>query len=121
MEASLKKLNKLHQTEVKKASKEKRKRNGNPTGGFTTEKEVPEKLRQWLGLEEGIKLTRPKVFSKMSEKFKEEGLKDGQKIILDTKNGKKLGKKKGFVIEWSEQQSFLAGFYKEEKAKAIDV
>ena len=40
---NIKKMKKLHTNEVKKASKEKRKRNGKATGGFTTETEVPKK------------------------------------------------------------------------------
>ena len=118
---SIKKMKKLHTNEVKKASKEKRKRNGKATGGFTTETEVPEKLRKWLGLEDDVKLTRPAVFSLMSEKFKEEGLKDGQQIILDKKNAKKLGKPDKYKIEFSKQQTFLASFYNEAKKNKNEV
>tara|TARA_B100000161_G_C33540833_1_gene410553 strand:+ start:127 stop:834 length:708 start_codon:yes stop_codon:yes gene_type:complete len=118
---SIKKIKKLHSTEVKKASKEKRKRNGKATGGFTTEKKVPEKLRLWLGLEEGVKLTRPNVFHLMSEKFKEQGLKNGQEVVLDKVNAKQLGKPNKYKIEWSKQQTFLASFYNEEKSKEVTV
>jgi hypothetical protein len=119
---SIKKMKKLHTNEVKKASKEKRKRNGNATGGFTTKTEVPETLREWLGLEEDIKLPRPAVFSLMSQKFKEDGLKSGQEIVLDKKTAKKLGRPVNYKIEFSKQQTFLAGFYNEEKEKnEVDV
>ena len=118
---SIKKMKKLHTNEVKKASKEKRKRNGKATGGFTTETEVPKKLRDWLGLEDDAKLTRPAVFSLMSEKFKEEGLKSGQEIVLDKKNAKKLGRPNNYKIEFSKQQTFLAGFYNEAKKNKNEV
>jgi hypothetical protein len=118
---SIKKMKKLHTNEVKKASKEKRKRNGKATGGFTTQTEVPKKLREWLGLEDDVMMTRPAVFSLMSEKFKEEGLKSGQEIILDKKNSKKLGKPDKYKILFSKQQTFLAGFYNEEKQAKQEV
>ena len=118
---SIKKMKKLHTNEVKKASKEKRKRNGKATGGFTTQSEVPKKLREWLGLENDVMMTRPAVFRLMSEKFKDEGLKTGQEIILDKKNAKKLGKPDNYKILFSKQQTFLAGFYNEEKQDKQEV
>jgi len=117
---NIKKMKKLHITEVKKASKEKRKRNGKATGGFTTETKVPKKLREWLGLDDDIKLPRPSVFSLMSKKFKEEGLKHGQEIVLDKKTAKKLSRPDKYKIEFHKQQTFLASFYNEEKNQ-IDV
>ncbi len=118
-DVSVKKMKKLHTNEVKKASKEKRKRNGKNMGGFTTATPVPKKLVEFLGLDEGAELTRPAVFHLMSEKFAEEKLKEGQQIKLDKKNAKKLGKQAGYVIEFSKQQTFLASFYNEEKDKNV--
>merc|ERR1711991_73531 len=110
-------VKKLHTIEVKKASKEKRKRNGKNMGGFTTPTPVPKKLVDFLELEDGAMLTRPNVFPLMSEKFIQEGLKSGQEIKLDKKNAKKLGKPAGYVIAFSKQQTFLASFYIEEKVQ----
>jgi len=117
LDFSVKKLKKLHTIEVKKASKEKRKRNGKNMGGFTTPTPVPKKLVDFLELEDGAMLTRPNVFHLMSEKFIQEGLKSGQEIKLDKKNAKKLGKPAGYVIAFSKQQTFLASFYNEEKVQ----
>lgn len=120
-ELIFKKLRKLHNNEVKKASKEKRKRNGKNTGGFNSEKLVPKKLRDFLGLEEGAMLNRPTVFHLMSEKYKEQGLKNGQEVVLDKKNAKKLGKPNGFRIPFAGQQPFIASFYKEENEVNVEV
>ena len=70
-------------------------------------------------LEDDVMMTRPAVFSLMSEKFKEEGLKDGQEIVLDKKNAKKLGKPEGYEITFSQGQTFLASFYNKESS--VDV
>ena len=121
LDISVKKMKKLHINEVRRASKEKRKRNGKNMGGFTTPTPVPKRLVDFLELEEGAMLPRPNVFHLMSEKFIKEGLKNGQEIKLDKKNAKKLGKPNGYVIAFSKQQTFLASFYNEEKEKVQEV
>jgi len=110
------KMPSLHTNEIKTASKEKRKRSGKNTGGFNKECEVPSTLAKYLGINVDEKLTRPSVFAKLNEKFKEEGLKSGQNTILDKKNAKLLGKPSGTIIPFSEGQTFLASFYKEMKS-----
>lgn len=120
-EVIFKKLKKLHNNEIKRASKEKRKRNGKNTGGFNSETLVPKKLRDFLDLEEGAMMSRPAVFHLMSEKYKEQGLKNGQEVVLDKKNAKKLGMPNGYKIPFSGQQPFIAKFYKEEKEMAVTV
>ncbi len=120
-EVIFKKLRKLHNNEVKKASKEKRKRNGENTGGFNSKKPVPKKLREFLEIEEESMLNRPSVFHLMSEKFKQLGLKKGQDVILDKKSAKKLGKPNGLTIPFAGQQPFIASFYKEEKELNVEV
>lgn len=107
----MEKIPKLHKTEVTKASKEKRKRNKENKGGFNKEAPVPEKLREFLDLEEDVLLSRPSVMSKLNDKFKELGLKDGQKTILDKKTAKKFGLKNGHIIPFEGMQTFLKEQY----------
>lgn len=106
-------MGKSHDDEVKKATKNKPKRKGNKEGGFNKEQPVPPKLVKYLGLEEGIKMARPKVMSALNEKFKTDGLKSGQTTTLDKDSAKALGKEKGRVIEFTAFQSFLKEFYEE--------
>jgi len=105
------KLQSLHNNEIKSASKEKRKRNGENTGGFNKKQIVPKVLHDYLELTEDEPLTRPEVMHLLSEKFKKEKLKNGQQTILDKSNAKKLNKPEGYVIEFKQNQSFLAEFY----------
>jgi hypothetical protein len=104
---------KSHEEEVKKAANEKPKRKGNKDGGFNKPKPVPPKLIKYLGLEDDVLMTRPKVFSLLNDKFKSDNLKEGQITTLDAKTAKILGKEKGRVIEFTACQSFLAEFYNE--------
>ena len=106
-------MGKSHDDEVKKATKNKPKRKGNKEGGFNKEQPVPPKLIKYLGLEDGVKMARPKVMSALNEKFKTDGLKTGQTTTLDKDSAKALGKEKGRVIEFTAFQSFLKEFYEE--------
>ena len=106
-------LNKSHEDDVKKALKEKPKRKGNKDGGFNKELPVPPRLIKFLELDDGIMMSRPKVMSLINDKFKAEGLKQGQTTTLDAKNAKLLNKEKGRVIEFTGFQSFLKEFYEE--------
>ena len=110
-----KRLPKLQQSELATASKQKRKRKGPNNGGFNKSVPVPKILVKYLNLDEGTELSRPKVMSLLSTKFKEKGLKDGKKIILDKKAAKVFGKKSGYVIEFKDQQPFLKEIYQKEK------
>tara|TARA_B100000900_G_C20550120_1_gene704379 strand:- start:241 stop:975 length:735 start_codon:yes stop_codon:yes gene_type:complete len=112
-------LGKVHQKEIKQAKKEKRKRNGENKGGFNKETEVPETLREFLELEEGTMLARPKVMSLLNAKFIQLGLKKGQEVELDKKTAKKFGLKAGHVIGFTEFQRFIADQYP--KTKSVDV
>lgn len=107
------KIDKVHTDEVKKAHSEKPKRKGNKDGGFNKELPVPPKLVKYLGLTDDIKMSRPKVMSMLNEKFKGDGLKEGQVTTLDKDAAKALGKEKGRVIEFTAFQSFLKEFYEE--------
>ena len=106
-------LDKTHEDEVKRAQKEKPKRKGNKDGGFNKEQPVPPKLIKYLGLEDNVMMARPKVMSMLNNKFKEDGLKEGQKTTLNKNVAKVLGKEAGRVIEFTEFQSFLKEFYEE--------
>lgn len=105
------KLSSLHNSEVKSASKEKRKRTGVNTGGFNKLTKVPSVLADYLDLDKDTPLARHTVFHLLNEKFKSEGLKNGQETVLDKKNAKALGKQNGFKITFKEGQTFLASFY----------
>ena len=102
-----------HDAEVKKAMKEKPKRKGNKDGGFNKEQPVPPTLIKFLGLEEGVKMSRPKVMSLLNSSFISKGIKQGQITTLDPATAKALGKEKGRVIEFTAFQSFLKEFYQE--------
>ena len=111
---ALKLLSKTHSDEVTKALKERPKRKGNVNGGFNKEQPVPEVLRSFLGLQEGVSMARPKVMSALNNKFTELKLKEGQNTTLDKPTAKALGLGKsgeGKVIKFTEFQTFLASFY----------
>lgn len=106
-------LDKSHEDDIKRAQKEKPKRRGNKDGGFNKELPVPPKLVKYLGLDNDVKMSRPKVMSMLNNKFKEDGLKDGQKTTLNKDVAKILGQKTGRTIEFTEFQSFLKEFYED--------
>lgn len=113
------KLQKLHKNEISIAKKERRKRNGVNNGGFNKETEVPSSLVEFLGLEKGTMLPRPKVFSLLNDKFKELNLKEGQSTVLSKEVAKHFGKKKGYTIEFKDMQTFLAEQYSSEKSTEV--
>jgi hypothetical protein len=106
-------LTKIHLEEVK----DKPKRTNNSKSGILKESPVPPILIKFLGLVDNIQLPRPKVMSLLNTKFKELGLKDGQKTILDAKTAKVFGLKQGHEIGFSEFQTFLAGIYESSNKK----
>tara|TARA_B100000768_G_C11270437_1_gene373149 strand:- start:1077 stop:1703 length:627 start_codon:yes stop_codon:yes gene_type:complete len=123
--AQLKKLNrkirsindtskKVYLRDIKSARKEKRKRNKPNRGGFNREEEIPKVLIEYFGdlLDEGVtKLARTRVCSLLHASLKRDGCKTGQQSIITKKVAKKLGVKKGKVIEFGQHQPFLASFY----------
>ena len=116
-------LAKSHDEEVKRVAKEKPKRKGNKDGGFNKETPVPPKLVKYLGLDDGVQMARPKVMSLLNDKFKADGLKNGQTTVLDKNAAKALGKEKDREIKFTEFQSFLKEFYEEAfpQSKSMDV
>lgn len=111
----------LHSSEVKNASKERRNRQEDNTGGFNNVKPVPEILIKYLNLEPGTKLSRPPIVHLLNEKFKENNLKDGRDTILDFENAKALGLNNGYKIKFSNFQTFVASFYKKSNNKNSNV
>ena len=109
-------MSKSKDDEVKKASKLKPKREGNKNGGFNREKPVPKVLVKYLGLDDGVSMSRPKLMSALTAKFKAAGLKTGQTTTLDKITAKALGKENGRVIAFTGFQPFLAEFFNEEEA-----
>jgi len=106
-------MDKAHDDEVKKATKEKPKRKGNKEGGFNKPKLVPPVLCKFLKLEADTLLPRPAIMKMMNNAFKEKGIKEGQDTTLDAATAKALGKESGRVIGFKEFQSFLKEFYNE--------
>jgi hypothetical protein len=108
----LKTLEKAHSDEIIKALK-KPKRKGNVNGGFNKEHPVPEILRVFLGLPENIVMSRPKVMSALSNKFKDLKLKNGQNTVLDKTTAEQLNiaNGDGKLIKFGEFQLFLSSFY----------
>ena len=106
-------LSKSHDDEIKRVKKEKPKRKGNKKGGFNKESPVPSKLLKYLGLEEGIELSRPTITKLLNNKFKTESLKQGQITILDKNASNLLDKDENHEIKFTEFQSFIKEFYDE--------
>jgi len=110
----LKILFKTHTDEIIKVRKAKTKRKTNSNSGFNKEQPIPPILLKFLGLEQDINMTRPKVGSAMHNKFKDLGLKTGQIINLDKETIKALELDKsweGKSIGFGEFQKFLKSFY----------
>ena len=69
----IKKLSNVHVSELKKASRRKRKPNDTPTG-FATEKDIGGKLADWLRVERGTKMTGPALSKAFWARIREDGL-----------------------------------------------
>jgi len=110
-------FSKAHDDEIKKVIKNRPKRKGSKDSGFNKEQEVPIEFVTYLGLQQGIKMARPKVMSALNQKFKDDGLKNGQTTTLDKKTAKLLGVESGRVIEFTEFQTFLKEIYDRHTSK----
>lgn len=119
---------------LKKATKSKKKSSKPNKSGINEPREIPDILKKFIGDEiletfddykNEQKLSRSKVFSAFSTKMKEEGCKDGQKIIINDKVAKALKLKKGTEYILKEHQKLLASFYtpkpKKTKSKKVKV
>ena len=101
--------------QIKRDSKRKPKRKSNTKSGFNMETPVPSKLIQYLDLEAGVYMARPQVFHLLNEKFKKDGLKNGQITTLDKNAAQILGKEKNREIKFTGFQQFLKELYDEDK------
>ena len=101
------------------AKKKPRKTENAGKGGFNKPLPVPEKLRNFIGIDEGELHSRPAVTKLLNAKFDEVGLaqiqeEDGKKtniIKLDKKTAKALGRKEEVIFK-KDIQKFIASFYK---------
>ena len=100
-------LSKQHQDELK----DRPKRTNTSKSGILKESQVPPVLIKLLGLEDNVMMPRTTVMSLVNTKFKELGLKTGQKTTLDAKTAKLFGLKAGHEIGFSDFQRFLADIY----------
>lgn len=100
-------LGKQHQDELK----DKPKRTNTSKSGILKDTPIPPVLIKFLGLEDGVMMPRTKIMSLVNTKFKELGLKEGQKTTLDAKTAKLFGLKSGHEIGFSDFQRFLADIY----------
>ena len=109
---AIQKLEKIYTKNIGKRKKSNYK--GNVNGGFNKNTLVPQILIDFLNLENDCELSRPKVGSLLSNKFKEMGLKNGQYINLDLETLKILNLDESYLnpIKQTYFQTFLATFYK---------
>lgn len=123
----MKRFEKAFSSEVGKKKKPRNTENAGK-GGFNKQTDVPEVLRNYIGIDEDDKKSRPEVTKLLNEKFKECGLMKTEKdendkeikyIILDKTTAKKLKRKDGDKIRNKDIQTFIAQFYRE--AQTINV
>lgn len=121
LDGLMKRFEKAFTSEVGKKKKPRKTENAGK-GGFNKQTDVPEVLRNYIGLDKDDMKSRPEVTKLLNEKFKEAGLmktkkdendKDIKVIILDKATAKKLKRKEGDEIRNKDIQTFIAQFYRE--------
>ncbi len=117
----MKRFEKAFTSEVGKKKKPRKTENAGK-GGFNKQTDVPELLRNYIGIDEDDKKSRPEITRLLNEKFKEAGLMTTKKdendkeikiIKLDKTSAKKLKRKEGDEIRSKDIQTFIAQFYRE--------
>lgn len=117
----MKRLEKAFTSEIGKKKKPRKTENAGK-GGFNKQTDVPELLRNYIGLDEDEKKSRPEVTKLLNAKFSETGLmttkkdengKDIKMIVLDKATAKKLKRKDGDEIRNKDIQTFIAQFYRD--------
>ncbi len=117
----MKRFEKAFTSEVGKKKKPRKTENAGK-GGFNKQADVPELLRNYIGIDEDDKKSRPEVTRLLNEKFKEAGLMTTKKdendkeikiIKLDKATAKKLKRKDGDEFRSKDIQTFIAQFYRE--------
>jgi hypothetical protein len=121
LDSFMKRFEKAFSSEVGKKKKPRKTENAGK-GGFNKQTDVPELLRNYIGLDEDDKKSRPEVARLLNEKFKETGLMTTKKnendkeikiITLDKATAKKLKRKEGDEFRSKDLQTFIAQFYRE--------
>jgi hypothetical protein len=116
----MKRFEKAFTSEVGKKKKPRKTENAGK-GGFNKQADVPELLRNYIGLSEDEQKSRPEVTKLLNAKFSEAGLmkvkkendKEIKVIVLDKATAKKLKRKEGDEIRNKDIQTFIAQFYRE--------
>lgn len=117
----MKRFEKALVSEIGKKKKPRKTENAGK-GGFNKQADVPELLRNYIGLDEDDKKSRPEITRLLNEKFKEAGLMTTKKdendkeikiIKLDKNTAKKLKRKEGDEFRSKDIQTFIAQFYRE--------
>ena len=108
---------KIHIKDIKVASKEKRKRTKPNTGGICEPREVPQVLRKYIGTEllpdNNVLMKRHEICKLFHAALNRDKQKNDRKIVISKKSvAKALNVKKGTVVEFKDQPTFLASFYK---------
>ncbi len=120
LDGFMKRFEKAFNSEVGK--KKPRKTENAGKGGFNKPTDVPEILRNYIGIDIDEKKSRPEVTKLLNAKFSEAGLmktkidengKEIKVIILDKATAKKLKRKEGDEIRNKDIQKYIAQFYKE--------
>ena len=116
----MKRFEKAFTSEVGKKKKPRNTENAGK-GGFNKQTDVPELLRNYIGIDEDEKKSRPEITKLLNEKFKEAGLMKTEKdendkeikmIVLDKATAKKLKRKDGDKFRNKDIQTFIAQFYR---------
>jgi hypothetical protein len=120
----MKRFEKAFISEIGKKKKQ-RKIGNSGKDGFNKLTDVPVRLRNYIGIEDGEQMSRPQVTKLLNQKFLEAGLiktkkdengKETKYIILDKVAAKKLKQNEGDEIRNRSIQTFIAQLYKEDKA-----
>lgn len=118
----LKRFDKIYKSQIGKKKKPRNTENAGK-GGFNKMTEVPECLREYIGLEKKDIKSRPDVTKLLNQKFRDNNLihikkdengKESKVIILDKATSKKLKRPDGSEIRCRDIQTFIAQFYREQ-------
>jgi hypothetical protein len=120
MSGFMKRFEKAFASEVGKKKKPRKTENAGK-GGFNKQADVPELLRNYIGINADEQKSRPEVTKLLNAKFNEDGLmtvkkendKDIKVIILNKSVAKKLKRKENDEIRNKDIQTFIAQFYRE--------
>ena len=110
-------VDKIYIKDIKVAGKEKRKRTKPNTGGICEPREVPQILRKYIGKEllpdTDLLMKRHEVCKLFHAALNRDKQKSDRNIVISKKSvAKALCVEKGKIVEFKEQPTFLASFYK---------